>query len=451
MRWTKSVIWRFAALVFLLQLACAAIAMIAVHQLTRERLENASREVAAELHQELRANYDMGGLGAVGVFIDARIATDRNSQSVMLLLDPSGRRIAGNLDAWPPNVTPGDDWHVTELFRSNSDQPERMGLDATALPDGSRLLTGHVVDSDLHFGGVLEEAMLGAILLALPLAALAAYLSARLIRSRLRSVVATTAAIETGDMERRIPADGSGDAFDQLGQSINAMLDRITALVDEMRLVTDGLAHDLRSPLTRLKAVVERGLAGSSDPAAVAALERALDETDTVLSMLNSAMLVSRAEAGIGRDQFTSVDIGAMLYDMQEMYGALAEDHCADMAVDAPTGLVMPVHRELLGQALANLIDNALKYGGKTISLSARRDDHFIVIRVADDGPGIAEDRRADALRRFGRLDASRHVSGAGLGLSLGAAVAKLHGGELTLGDNAPGLVVELTLTAEGH
>lgn len=449
MRWTKSVIWRFAALVFLLQLACAAVALTAVRQLTRDQLESASREVAANLHEELLANYRMGGLGAVGVFINARIATESDDQSIMLLLDPLGRPVAGNLDAWPPNVAPGDDWHVTELFRSNSDQPERMGLTATALPDGSRLLVGHVVDNDLRFGGVLEEAMLGAILLALPLAALAAYLSARLIRTRLRSVIATAAAIETGDMERRIPADGSGDAFDQLGQSINAMLDRITALLGELRLVTDGLAHDLRSPLTRLKAVVERSLAESRDPPAIAALERALDETDTVLAMLNAALLVSRAEAGIGRDQFKAVDIGAMLRDLQEMYGALAEDHGAEMTVDAPDGLVAPAHRELLGQALANLIDNALKYGGKTIALSARRADGFIAVRVADDGPGIAEDQRAEALRRFGRLDASRHLSGAGLGLSLGSAVARLHGGALTLSDNAPGLMVELTLAVE--
>eukprot|EP00456_Euglypha_rotunda_P033447 TRINITY_DN2589_c0_g1_i5.p1 TRINITY_DN2589_c0_g1~~TRINITY_DN2589_c0_g1_i5.p1 ORF type:complete len:256 (+),score=56.27 TRINITY_DN2589_c0_g1_i5:311-1078(+) len=251
-------------------------------------------------------------------------------------------------------------------------------------------------------------------------------------------------------MERRIVLSDSGDMFDALGSEINAMLDRITGLVGELRLVTDGLAHDLRSPLTRLRAVLERALAQSKDDVAIGALERALDEGDTLLRMLDAALLISRAEAGIGRDSFAPVDVAALLYDFQDMYGAVADDRNIIISVEAEAKLVIRSHREIFGQVLSNLIDNALKYGGDHISLSACRQDGEIVVQVSDNGPGIAEERRVEALRRFARLDASRHITGAGLGLSLAAAVARLHGGDLVLSDAKPGLCVTITIPAEG-
>ncbi|WP_336958894.1 HAMP domain-containing sensor histidine kinase [Sphingobium aquiterrae] len=447
MRRARSVIWRFGALVFLFQLLGAGLVLATVHQITGRALEANSRTLTQELRGELAASYRTGGASAARALIAARLADDGDAQSVMLLADASGRPLAGNLGAWPPTVVPGDPWRVVNLYRMESAAPERMGLLATRLPDGSRLLTGHVVESDLRFGGMMEQAMLSALLLALPLAVVAAWLSARLIQSRVRSIVTTAAAIETGEMDRRIPADGSGDAFEDLGRSINAMLDRIMALVGEMRLVTDGLAHDLRSPLTRLKAVLDRSLSDVRDADARTALGRALEEVDILLSMLTTALLISRTEAGIGREGFVAVDIAAMLRDLQEMYGALADERDVEIIVDAPATLPAHAHRELIVQALANLIDNALKYGGGHITLSARaQEDGSVMLGVADNGPGIPVEQREEALRRFGRLDAARHMSGAGLGLSLVAAVARLHGGTLRLGDNAPGLVASLTI-----
>jgi signal transduction histidine kinase len=446
MRRARSVIWRFGALVFLFQLLGAGLVLATVHQMTSRALEANSSALTRELQEEVTASYRTGGASAARAMIAARLADDGDGQSVMLLADPAGRPLAGNLGAWPPTVMPGEPWRVADLYRTESAAPERMGLLATRLPDGTRLLTGHVVESDLRFGGVMEQAMLSALLLALPLAALAAWLSARLIQSKVRTIVATAAAVETGEMDRRIPADGSGDAFEDLGRSINAMLDRIMALVSEMRLVTDGLAHDLRSPLTRLKAVLDRALSDVRDADARMALGRALEEVDILLSMLTTALLISRTEAGIGREGFADVDIAAMLRDLQEMYGALADERDVEIVVEAPDVLMARVHRELIVQALANLIDNALKYGGGHILLSARATASEITLGVADNGSGIAPDQREEALRRFGRLDAARHMSGAGLGLSLVAAVARLHGGALALGDNAPGLIVSLTI-----
>ncbi len=451
MRWRQSVIWRFAALVFLMQIACVLVALWAVHQFTSRSVDEASRAVAVNLRDDIAATYAAAGLQAAGATVHNRMTADPDGSSIMLLIAPDGRRIAGNIPGWPTDIGPSESWRQLDLRRIGQQdrEPQSIGVVSTQFPDGTRLLTGHVVENDLRFGGYLEAALIGAILLAMPLAAGAAFFSAAIIRGRLRSVIDTAAAVGTGDIQRRIPLSGSGDMFDALGDEINAMLDRITGLVDEMRLVTDGLAHDLRSPLTRLRAVLDSALRQSRDEQSIAALEKALEEGDTLLRMLDAALLISRAEAGIGRDNFSAVDVAALLDDFQDMYDALAEDKGVVIRVDAPPGLHIRSHREIFGQVLSNLIDNALKYGGDRILLSAWRNGASICVAVTDNGPGIAQERRIEALRRFSRLDASRHITGAGLGLSLAAAVAHLHGGTLTLSDAGPGLRVTLTLPAE--
>ena len=335
---------------------------------------------------------------------------------------------------------------TTELYRLGHDVSEQMRLIATPLPGGGRLLTGHVVESELRFTVVLEEAMLSALAVAVALAVFAAWSSARLIQQKLGATVDTAQAVTQGQLDQRVPIDGGGDSFDALGDAINAMLDRIAALMAELKIATDGLAHDLRSPLTRLRATLERALASSENEESRIAVARAIEQGDRLLTMLDTALRITRAEAGLGRDSFVDTDIAAMVEDMVEMYGPVAEDNGFTIEADAPAGLHGAVHRELLGQALANLIDNAMKYGAGHIRVAARTEAGRLTISVTDDGPGIAEAQRPEALRRFGRLDAARSTSGAGLGLSLASAVARLHGGGLGLGDNAPGLCVVLTL-----
>lgn len=452
MRIFHSVIWRFAILVFLMQSLCVLVALAAVHQFTSRSMAHASREVAVGLRDDIAATYAAAGSAAAGATVRSRIASDRRGDSVILLLSPEGRMVAGNLDRWPAGIGSSETWHLSHLVRNDRKgrQREVIGIVSTQFPDGALLMTGHVVEDDLRVGGFLQKALLGAVLIAVPLAGGAAWLSAAFIKGRLRSVIDTAAAIGTGEMDRRITLTGGGDMFDALGRAINAMLDRITGLVGELRLVTDGLAHDLRSPLTRLRAVIESALSKSRDESTGIALESVLEESDTLLRMLNTALTISRAEAGIGRDSFTTVDVNALLRDFQEMYGAIAEEKGVSITVDAGPDLTVSSHRELIGQVLSNLIDNALKYGGANIRLMARREPGRILVTVADDGPGIAEERREEALKRFARLDASRHIAGAGLGLSLAAAVARLHGGELTLANAEPGLLVTLALPDAG-
>jgi signal transduction histidine kinase len=431
--------------VFALQLAGAAVTLVTVWQITRVQLtDNATRE-AMQLRETLLMAWGTGGQAGLRAAATTRLDRSDRPQSVLLLRDARGRTLAGNVADWPPDVAT-DAPTTIELFRVRRDRPERMRVIGTVLPDGTRLLTGHVIEGALMFVRAMEWAMAAAMVVALLLAGLAGWVAARLIEARLGRTADTVAAVTAGDLYRRVETDGGGDAFDALGRSVNAMLDRIAMLVGELKMATDGLAHDLRSPLTRLRATLERALAAADGEDGRVAVLRAMDEGDRLLAMLDMALRITRAEAGIGRDAFAPTDLAALVADVGELFEPLAEDRGLRIAVVVSPSVVVPANREMVGQAVANLIDNALKYGAGTVSIALEEGVDFVAIMIADDGPGIAADRREDALRRFGRLDAARPDGGAGLGLSLVAAVAHLHGGTLTLGDNRPGLVARMTL-----
>ncbi|WP_380876056.1 sensor histidine kinase [Sphingomonas sp. DBB INV C78] len=439
---------RFVALVFALQIGSAALLLLVVHHRTSEELEQIALDEATELRDDLVASFDEGGVAAIRALALSRVARSQRDESVILVVGPHGHVVTGNLGAWPPDLKPDGRWHQITLYRVDSDRPERMIASVTRLSDGSRLLAGHVIEGSLQLRAVVEEAMLSVLLLALPVALLGAMIAGRVINSRVSGIAATVQSVRTGDLSRRVRLDGSGDAFEALGIAINAMLDRIEALVTELRIVTDGLAHDLRSPLTRLRASLDRALADTQDDTALAALQSVSVEADGLLAMLSTALQISRAEAGIGRDRFVAVDLPAMLADLAELYGPLAEERGFTLEVAADDDIQLSAHRELLGQALANLIDNAMKYArpDSRIRLRAAMAGSTIELGVADDGPGIPAERREEAVRRYARLDPSRHIAGAGLGLSLVAAVARLHGGAMILRDLDHGFEVVLRL-----
>ena len=418
-----------------------------VRHLTRGEIADQAEDAASDLSDELAGMWRSGGQSAVRAAVARRLTTDRVPLSVILLTDARGRFVTGNIAEWPPNVpTPGA--ATIEIFRIGHSQPERMRVLATRLPDGSRMLAGHVVESELRVARAMEEAMAVGMAAAIVLAALAAWIAARMIERRLEDTVATAHAVAAGELSRRVVTKGGDDAFDALAGAVNAMLDRIALLMTELKIATDGLAHDLRSPLTRLRATLERALAETQDESARVSVGRALEEGDRLLAMLDTALRISRAEAGLGRDAFVEADLAAMARDVADMFEPLAEDRGMTIRAEAPDRLVALVHRELLGQALANLVDNALKYGSGAVTV---RVEAGPVLIVADDGPGIPPERRDEALKRFGRLDAARSESGAGLGLSLASAVAHLHGGTLALEDHAPGLRVRMTLAPDAR
>ncbi len=441
----RSTTLRFAALVFGLQLAGAGIVLLTVREITRGQITAAAGRAAEHVRHNLIDSYRRGGIGATQAAV-TRLIRGRGPQMVLLLVDRDGRFLAGNVADWPPTVIAGGEPQTIEIFRIDRDLSERMRVVATRLPNGARLLTGHVIESELRFARAMEEAMLLAMALALVFASMAGVFAARMIERRLGRTVATADAVAAGDLSRRVPLRGGSDAFESLALAVNAMLDRIAALVGELKVATDGLAHDLRAPLTRLRATLERALAAAPDEAGRALILRAMDEGERLLTMLDTALRITRAEAGLGREAFGDMDVAATLADLADMFGPLAEDRGMNVTTHVEGPIMIHANREMLGQALANLVDNALKYGAGNVTLSAAATPREVAITVADHGPGIPPEARENALKRFGRLDAARHEGGAGLGLSLVAAVAHLHGGRLTLGDNDPGLTATMTL-----
>ncbi|MDB5687406.1 MAG: sensor histidine kinase, partial [Rhizorhabdus sp.] len=413
----RSTTARFILLLFLAQIAVMGGMLLLVLQASRAEMIREQKMLVTDLRDELVAGYRHGGRSELAALITGRLNQMRSDVPVILLAAADGSLIRGNLEAWPTIIPDRTAWREINLYRAGNDRPELMGIMSTVLSDGSRLLTGHVIDANLRLTGIIEEAMAGVVLLGVILTLCNAMILSRIMTGPIDAVVATTAAVGAGDLSRRVVTSGSGDAFDALGEAINTMLDRIETLVSELRIITDGLAHDLRSPLTRAKSVLERAIVETDDPVALAALESVSREAESLLEMLSTALQISRMEAGIGRDRFVETDIREMLLDLVDLYGPLAEDQGFDISAGAPRDLVVSLHRELVSQAIGNLIENALKYaaGGHNIRLTARQNENVIHVAVADDGPGIPNELRADARRRFGRLDPARQKTGSGL------------------------------------
>ncbi len=273
---------------------------------------------------------------------------------------------------------------------------------------------------------------------------------ARSMMRRIETINATSRDIMSGDLSRRIPTRGSGDELDRLAGSLNAMLDRIQSLMEGVRQVSDNIAHDLRTPLARLRNRLETAALPETDPpASRAALESALAEADALLGTFNALLRIARIEARERRAAFADVDLGELIGDVGELYEPLAEQKRQTLLTDSSAAVIVG-DRDLLFQALANLLDNAIKYtpAGGNIRVGLSTAGAGVELTVADDGPGIPEAFRERVLRRFFRLDPSRPSGGSGLGLSLVAAVADLHGATLRLDDMRPGLKVTLRFAA---
>lgn len=451
MRWrlfTRSMTARFVLLAFAFQLAVTGGVLIFVQQASQHALAEEQQALVADLTDELTGAYRRGGAAELTEHIRSRLLSVNGGNLVILLTSRDGAPLLGNLGAWPTVISRPTPWRAIELYRMGSDRPEHMGVAATYLPSGMRLLTGQVIDGSVRLARINNEAILAALIVGLSLTLASALVLGRLLSRQIERIVSTAGSVGRGSLAQRVPLDDSGDAFDALGRAINGMLDRIEALVSQLRMMTDGLAHDLKSPVTRLKSVLEHAVMETEDPRALTALEKVSGEAETLLSMLSMALLISRTEGGIGRESLAEIDVRQLFHDLAEIYGPLAEDSGFTISVAADPGLQARLHRELVSQALGNLIENALKYavGGHAITLEAHAVDGGVKLIVADDGTGIPAARRADALRRFGRLDPARHIAGSGLGLTLVEAVARLHGGTISLEDNHPGLRVVLGL-----
>ena len=416
-----------------------------VGQIEAEVRERVTAELGA-----LAGEYQARGLIGLAGAIRARRGASRDT--VYLLADSGGERIAGNLGDWPPTVQPGSGWVEISLYRTDRAAASPILAASIVLPGGERLLVGHDKGARAAFDRTLWQALLWALAVMLVLALVTGWLLSRLVLRRITDIARTAREIRAGDLARRVPERGSGDEFDRLAAELNHMLARIESLVTDLRMVTDSLAHDLRSPLTRLRSRLEEAASNAGNPEAQAAIARAMAEGDSVLAICTALLDIARADAGVGREQFETLDLAALARDAAELYGPAAEEARLALDLDAPAPVPIAGHRQFLFQALGNLMENALAHAppGSRVTIEATAANGSARLAVADSGPGIPADARAMVAERFTRLDASRSGGGAGLGLALVQAVARLHGGTLRLDDNAPGLRAELRLPAAG-
>jgi signal transduction histidine kinase len=363
-------------------------------------------------------------------------------------LDGHGGRLAGD-EMVPADVQPG--WlrfASVPLGHAPSDRQSFIGA-AEALPGGRVVVVARDVDEIDDFREILIVSSAWTIAATLLLATAAGVLMSRFTLRRLGQVTETAARIIAGDLSRRVPLSGGGDEFDRLAAQINAMLDRIAGLMAGMREVTNDVAHDLRTPLSRLRNHLE-GLLHKDAPAGEqrAAVADALGQVDAILDTFRALLRIAEIETGSRRAGFRDLDLSGLVADLAEGYAAVAEDRGQWLVASVAPGLRTRGDAALLGQLLVNLIENAIRHTppGSTVRVEAARREGALEVVVADDGPGIPAADRERVFRRFVRLEASRSTPGSGLGLSLVLAVAELHGIVVRLGDNRPGLVVSLRL-----
>jgi signal transduction histidine kinase len=383
-----------------------------------------------------------------------------------LVTTPAGLAVAGNVGSLASGVMGTSGWSET-AYRRLDDQDttdHRALVRVTELPSGFRLLVGRDLEERRRLFGIVAKAAQWSLLIVVVLGLGGGVFVARRVLRRIDAMTGTTQRIMAGDLSGRLPVGRSGDELDRLAENLNAMLERIEALMMGLKEVSDNIAHDLKTPLTRLRNRAEDALAKSSNEAEYrTALERTIEESDGLIRTFNALLMIARAESGQARDNMDDFDAAAVANGIHELYEPLAEDDGMTLRV---TTMPAPLHgnRELISQALANLVENAIKYGkpvpavqplgadavagSREILIEARRDGDRVLLSVTDHGPGIPMADRGHAVERFVRLEASRTQPGSGLGLSLASAVATLHGGELRLGDAEPGLRATLAIPA---
>ncbi|WP_158745928.1 HAMP domain-containing sensor histidine kinase, partial [Acidisphaera sp. L21] len=410
------------------------------------------RQVEAAIRadaQGLSEQWAGGGLSALQTTIEDRLAENVDDDAIYLLTDQSMHPLAGNLTGWPASVTAPETAY--DLMVSRAGVTSMARVRRFDLPDGSRLLIGRDVESRTPLRALLTSALLWSLVLLALLGSVGGLVMQRLFRRMIASISATAIAIAQGDLGRRVRVTGRGDEFDRLAETINDMLDRIGRLMDGVREVSNSIAHDLRTPITRARARLEDAAEHANSPEHLrAALERAVTDLDGVTAVFDALLRIAEIEAGTRRSAFADIDLAPVLAELGELYTAPAEERCLTLSFELP--YTVPVHgdRDLIGQAVVNLLDNALKFSppGGSVRLSAERPEGSVVLVVQDSGPGIPAADRARATERFFRGETARQTPGSGLGLALVEAVAQLHGGSLMLEDAEPGLRAVLSLPA---
>ncbi len=391
--------------------------------------------------QGLSEQWDEGGPSALLTTIRNRIETDVDRDSLYLVLDPFGRRLAGNLQNWPAQVAQTGRGYEVQVERNGASNLARFHR--FSLPLGYSLLVGREVTSRAALRTLLTQTLAWALGLIALLSLAGAVFLQQLFSRMVRHVSQTADAISAGDLSRRVAISGRGDEFDRLAETINDMLDRLTRLMDGVRQVSNAIAHDLRTPITRARARLEDAAShGQTTDQLRGAIDRAVTDLDAITNVFHALLRISEIEAGARRSAFVQLDVAPLLRDLHELYAALAEENGLTLDLRADGELPVRGDRELIQQAVANLLDNAIKFSpeGAVVTLAGETVGADLRISITDRGPGIPAAEVMRATERFYRGEQARNTPGFGLGLALVRAVAMLHGGSLLLEDAVPGL-----------
>lgn len=440
----KSLTFRIALLYMALFAGSVAILLGFVHYTTAGYLARETKaDITAEAN-ELAVHFRQGGMAALAREISGKAAANTGRRSIYLLTDANYQPIAGNIDRWPEEAVPDDEGWLQFPIDGIPGGPEPIRGRVYRPGDDMFLLIGRNVREQQAFSQLIAAAVGWGLFISVILAAVGGTVTSRTIARRLEQINDTAREVMAGDLGQRVPNRGANDEFDRLADNLNRMLDRIEFLMGGVRQVSDNIAHDLRTPLTRLRWRLEK-LQEGGDPEL---LTQAINDADGLLHTFHALLRIAEAESG-SCSRFKRIDLAEIACDVSELYEPVAST--ANLALETECETPVPAHgdRDLLFQAMTNLVDNAVKYtlaGGSIRVGAAQRGDGRMELYVADTGPGVPADRRDDVLRRFYRLEENRASPGSGLGLSLVAAVAQLHNGEVLLEDNEPGLRVRLIL-----
>jgi signal transduction histidine kinase len=431
---------------------------------TADFVERQTEETIDAAIRGLAEQYRERGLSGLITLIEERVATSRRTpthvdDTLYLITDPLLHPLAGNLEKWPAAGELGDGWigFPVEDKHNGVTETDDARASVIVLPGNFHLLVGRDLREARLFRSRITRTLGWALLITLGLGIVGGLLMTRNMLNKVEAVNRTSEGIIHGDLTQRVPLTGSGDEFDQLAQNLNAMLDQIERLMIGMRQVTDNIAHDLRTPLSRLRARLEVTLIEKPDATRYAeALRATIAEADNLLGTFNALLSIAEAEAGSRRENLAAIDLSEIARNVAELYEPVADEKGLALTLDITEGIRVRGDVHLLSQAIANLVDNALKYTVEgSVALRTLVSGGQARIEVADSGPGVPPERREAVFDRFVRLERSRSTPGNGLGLSLVRAVAKLHDGSVWLEDNAadpekPGLkaVMQIPLAA---
>jgi signal transduction histidine kinase len=401
----------------------------------------------------LHGAYERSGRDGLIALIQQRIADKGFADNVYILVGPSLAVLGGNLKAWPSAVTTARGW--TE-FRAPEPLPNatnRTLLRAMleTFPSGDRLLVGRDISDLDSFTEQIKTAVISGVALIFVIAGVTVFLVTRRTVGRIESINATSRAIMLSGLDKRIPLRGTNDEWDRVAENLNLMLDRIETLMGEVKQVSDNVAHDLRTPLTRMRGRLEKAYhgqrVGENDQSLIG---DTIADLDAVLRIFASLTRIAQIETQARKGAFRTVNLAEIASEVVELYDAAAEQDGTRLTVVGNREVLVTGDRDLIFDAIANLVDNAIKHGraGGQVVVANENMDGRSVISIADDGPGIPADEHEHVFKRFYRLEHGRYTPGNGLGLSLVAAIARLHGARIEMLDNSPGLKLKLWFSA---